>query len=50
MHKPKNLDKLKEGVLKFWQSLTPEICRKFIGHLHKIIPKVNEVEGNPSGY
>ena len=49
-HKPKTLGELKEGVLKFWQSLTPEVCRKYIGHLHKVIPKVIALEGNPSGY
>ena len=49
-HKPKTLGELKEGVLKFWRSLTPEICHKYIGHLHKVMPKVVAVEGNPSGY
>ena len=49
-HKPKTLSELKEGVLKFWRSLTPEICRKYIGYLHKVMPKVVAVEGNPSGY
>ena len=49
-HKPKTLGEFKEGVLKFWQSLTPEVCRKYIGHLHKVIPKVIALEGNPSGY
>ena len=49
-HKPKTLGELKEEVLKFWQSLTPEVCRKYIGHLHKVIPQVITVEGNSSGY
>ena len=49
-HKPKNLDELKQGILVFWQSLTPEVCRKYIGHLRKVIPKVIQVGGNPSGY
>ena len=49
-HKPKNLEEFNEGVLRFWQSLTLEVCRKYIGHLHIVIPMVNEVNGNPSGY
>lgn len=48
--KPFNLDELKEGIQQFWLTLTPNVCRKYIGHLHKVIPKVIEVEGNPSGY
>ena len=49
-HKPKNLEQLKEGILNFWQTLTPTVCRKYINHLHKVIPKVVEVRGEPSGY
>ena len=49
-HKPKNLDELKQGILMFWQLLTPEVSQKYIGHLHKVIPKVIQVDGNPSGY
>ena len=50
-HKPKNLGELKQGVLTFWHSLNPEVCHKYIRHLHKvIIPKIIEVNGNPSGY
>ena len=49
-HKPKALEELKQGVTKFWQTLTPAVCRKYINHLHKVIPKVVEVDGDPSGY
>ena len=42
-HKPRNLQQLKEGVLNFWQTFTPAVCRKYINHLHKVIPKVMEV-------
>lgn len=48
--KPKNLDELKSGIQQFWSTLTPEICRKYINHLHKVMPKVVTVGGNPSGY
>jgi len=49
-HKPRDLNQLKEGVLSFWQTLTPAVCRKYIGHLRKVIPKVIELHGEPSGY
>lgn len=49
-YKPKNLDDLKEGIQQFWSSLTPSICQDYIRHLHKVMPKVVEVSGNPSGY
>ncbi len=49
-YKPKNLTQLKAGIKAFWATLTPEICRKYIGHLKKVIPKVIEVQGGPSGY
>ena len=50
IHKPRDLSQLKEGVISFWQTLTPAVCRKYIEHLHKVIPKVIELHGEPSGY
>jgi len=49
-YKPHNLEELKQGILTFWQSLTPEVCRNYINHLHKVMPKVVELHGGPSGY
>ena len=49
-YKPRNLQELMDGIEKFWASLTPDICKKYIGHLQKVMPKVIEVNGNPSGY
>ena len=49
-YKPMNLEELKQGIQRFWMSLTPDVCQRYIGHLHKVIPKVIEVGGNPSGY
>ena len=48
--KPKNLAELKQGIKQFWRTLTPEVCRKYISHLKKVIPKIIQVEGDPSGY
>jgi len=38
------------GIEEFWQTLTPEVCTRYIRHLHKVMPKVIEEDGNPSGY
>lgn len=50
VYKPKNLDELKEGIQQFWATLTPDICTRYIMHLKKVIPKVIEQKGGPSGY
>ena len=49
-YKPKNLDELKAGIERFWLTLTPQVCYRYISHLNKVISKVIEVEGAPSGY
>lgn len=49
-YKPTNLDELKAGIQRFWLSLTPDVCGRYIRHLKKVIPKIIEVQGNPSGY
>lgn len=49
-YKPKNMEELKNGIQMFWSTLTPVVCSNYIRHLHKVMPKVIEVGGNPSGY
>ena len=49
-YKPRNLNKLKQGIQQFWQTLIPNICQRYIGHLQKVIPKVVQVQEEPSGY
>ena len=49
-HKPKNLSELQEGISTFWQTLTPAVCRRYINHLRKVIPKVTTEEGGSSSY
>ena len=49
-YKPTNTEELMNGFEEFWNSLTPEVCIKYIRHLHRVIPKVIAVDGNPSGY
>ena len=48
--KPTNKDELVAGIQKFWDSVTMEKCKKYIGHLRKVIPAVVEREGRASGY
>ena len=49
-YKPKNLVQLKEGIQQFWLTLTPQVCTRYIMHLNKVMPKVIEEGGGPSGY
>ena len=49
-YKPQNLDQLKDGIQCFWSTLTPSVCTRYIQHLDKVIPKVIQVEGEPSRY
>lgn len=48
--KPKNIQELKQGIRQFWHTLTPAVCKRYIRHLKKVIPKVIEEDGGPSGY
>ena len=36
--KPHNTEELKAGIREFWKTLTPEVCRKYVRHLRKVIP------------
>ena len=49
-YKPKNLETLTEGINRFWSTMTPDVCRKYIDHLHKVMPRVVQLEGAASGY
>ena len=48
--KPRNMQELKSGIEEFWRTLTPAVCQKYVSHLKKVIPKVLEEDGGPSGY
>ena len=48
--KPKRKEELVEGIKTFWETVTMEKCKKYIGHLKKVIPKVIELEGDATGY
>ena len=48
--KPTTKRELIDGILQFWRTVDVNKCRKYIGHLNKVIPKVIEVQGAASGY
>ena len=48
--KPRTIEELKTGIKSYWTTLTPQVCQRYIGHLKKVIPKVIQEQGGPSGY
>ena len=48
--KPKIKEELVSGIIKFWETVDIEKCRKYIGHIQKVIPIVIEQEGNATGF
>ena len=48
--KPKNKEELVSGIQTFWDTVTAEKCRRYIGHLQKVIPVVIQRQGRASGY
>ena len=48
--KPHSKDELIDGIGQFWDSVTREKCRKYIGHLRRVIPRVIELNGAATGY
>ena len=48
--KPKTKEELVAGIIKFWDTVTVEKCKKYINHLKKVIPRVIELNGEATGY
>ena len=48
--KPKTKDELIQGIIRFWDTVDIEKCRKYIGHLTKVLPKIIEVGGEATGF
>ena len=48
--KPRNKEELIRGILAFWETVDIAKCCRYINHLSKVLPKVIECEGGPSGY
>ena len=48
--KPTTKDELVSGILQFWETVDIAKCKKYIQHLKKVVPKVIEANGGPTGY
>lgn len=48
--KPRTKDELVDGISNFWETVTVEKCNRYINHLNKVIPRVIELNGEPTGY
>jgi hypothetical protein len=38
--RPSNKEELINGICDYWSNLTPETCRRYTHHVHKVIPAV----------
>ena len=48
--KPRTKSELVQGISDFWVTVDVNKCRKYIGHLRKVLPKVIELDGAATGY
>ena len=48
--KPTTKDRLISGIKEFWGTVDIDKCKKYIGHLKKVVPRVIELDGGPTGY
>ena len=48
--KPRTKLELVQGIIRFWKTVDVFKCCRYINHLNKVIPKVIEVNGEPTGY
>ena len=48
--KPAKKEELVNGIFKFWETVTVAKCRRYIGHLRRVIPKMIEVNGEATGF
>ena len=48
--KPKTKSELVQGISDFWATVDATKCRKYIGHLRKVLPRVIELDGAATGY
>lgn len=48
--KPHNKQELIAGIARFWETVDVAKCKKYIGHLRKVVPKIIECNGQATGY
>ena len=48
--KPTGKQQLIDRILQFWERVDAAKCNKYTKHLKKVIPRLIELEGGPTGY
>ena len=48
--KPKTKQQLVDGIIAYWETVTPTKCKTFIDHIHKVMPDVVLNSGGPTDY
>ena len=48
--KPKTKAELVAGILQLWETIDIVKCKKYIGQLRKVVPKITDMNGGPTGY
>ena len=48
--RPRNKEEFEDGIRRFWETVTPEKCNRYIDHIYKVIPIVIEKGGGASGH
>lgn len=48
--KPKAKHELVNGILQFWETVTPTKCQRYIAHLDKVIPEIIRSNGEATGF
>ena len=48
--KPRTKEELITGINDFWMTMDINKCKKYIGHLRKVVPQIIELGGDATGY
>lgn len=48
--KPTIKSELIDGINRFWDTVTVDKCKKYINHIKKVVPRIIERNGGPTGY
>ena len=48
--KPANKDELVQGIQQFWATVDVQKCRRYIGHLRRVLPRIVELNGDATGF
>ena len=48
--KPANKEELIQGIRQFWDTVDVQKCRRYIGHLKGVLPRIVELDGDATGF